>query len=136
MIEEKQISTVNETKFLGLIIDNTLSWKGHTEYIKPKLCSACYVMRTVKPYVSQNALKIIYYYYFHAVMSYGLMFWGSSAENTKIFKLQKRMVRIMTGCKSNHSCRSLSVNLKILPVPSQYIFSLLLFVNKNKAIYN
>ena len=41
MTEDKQISAVNGTKFLRLIIDNTLSWKGHIEYIKSKLSSAC-----------------------------------------------------------------------------------------------
>jgi hypothetical protein len=89
-------------------------------------------MRTVKPYVSQHALKIIYYSYFHSVMNSGLMVWGSSTESIKIFKLQKKMIRIMMGYKSNHSCRGLFVNLEILPLPSQYIFSLLLFLNKNR----
>jgi hypothetical protein len=60
MIENKHISTVKETKFLGLVIDNTLSWKGHIDCIISKLSSACYVMRTVKPYVSHSTLKIIY----------------------------------------------------------------------------
>jgi hypothetical protein len=92
MIEDKQISTVNETKFLGLIIDNTLSWKGHIEYIKSTLSSACYVMRTVKPFVSQNALEIIYYSYFHSIMNYGLLLWGSSTESIKIFKFQKKVI--------------------------------------------
>jgi hypothetical protein len=132
MIENKHISTVKETAFLGLIIDNALSWKGHIDYIIPKLSSACYVMRTVKPYVSHNTLKIIYYSYFHSVMNYGLLFWGSSTESIKIFKLQKKMIRVMMGYKSNHSCRDLFVTLGILPLSSQYIFSLLLFLNKNK----
>jgi hypothetical protein len=89
-------------------------------------------MRTVKPFVSQNALKTTYYSDFHSVMNYGLLFWGSSTESIKIFKLQKKMIRIMMGCKSNHFCRSLFANLEILPLPSQYIFSLLLFLNKNR----
>jgi hypothetical protein len=38
----------------------------------------------------------------------------------------------MMRCKSNHSCRGLFANLKILPLPSQYIFLLLLFLNKNR----
>ena len=59
-IENKLITTVKATKFLGLITDNKLSWKGHINYIIPKLSSACYVMRTVKPHVSHNALKVIY----------------------------------------------------------------------------
>jgi hypothetical protein len=53
-------------------------------------------------------------------------------ESIKIFKLQKKMIRIMMGYKNNHSCRNLFVTLGILPLSSQYIFSLLLFLNKNK----
>jgi hypothetical protein len=41
-------------------------------------------------------------------------------------------MRIMKGCKSNHSCRGVFANLEILRQPSQYIFSLLLFLNKNR----
>jgi len=58
-----------ETNFLGLFINNILSQKTHTEYIKSKLSSTCYAMRSVKPYVSLNTLKIIYYSYFHSVMT-------------------------------------------------------------------
>jgi hypothetical protein len=55
--EGKQISVVNEAKFLGLFINNHLFWKTHIECIKFKLSSACYAMRSVKPYVTLNTLK-------------------------------------------------------------------------------
>ena len=61
MCEDKHICTPNETKFLRLVINNNLSWKTHIECIKSKLSSACYAMQSVKPYVSINTLKIIYY---------------------------------------------------------------------------
>ena len=93
------ITTANEIKFLGLIIDNKLSWKGHIDYITTKLNSASYCMRAVKPFVSQDTLKIIYYSYFHSIMAYGLPFWGFSTESIKVFKLQKRAIRVMMGCK-------------------------------------
>jgi len=86
-IANVNIATINEIKFLGLIIDNKLSWKGHIDYIIPRLNSACYCMRTVKPYVHHNTLKIIYYSHFHSVITYGLIFWGSSMESIKIFRL-------------------------------------------------
>jgi len=44
-------------------------------------------MRSVKLYVSLNALKMIYYSYFHSVMTYGLLFWGHSSASIKIFRL-------------------------------------------------
>jgi hypothetical protein len=104
-IGNTNITTINEIMFLGLKIDNKLSWKGHMDYIVPKLNSACYCMRAVKPYVLQNTLQLIYYSYFHSVMTYGLIFWGSSTESTKIFRLQMKIIRIMVGYKRNQSCR-------------------------------
>ena len=76
--EDKQISTSNETKFLGLSINNNLSWKTHIECIKSKLRSACYAMPSVKPCVSLNTLKMIFCPYFNSVMTYDLLFWGQS----------------------------------------------------------
>ena len=48
---DKHIHTDIETKFLGLFINNNLSWKTHIEGIKSKLSSVCYAMPSVKPYV-------------------------------------------------------------------------------------
>jgi hypothetical protein len=50
--EDKQISIVNETKFLGVFINNNLSRKTHIECIKSKLSSACYAVRSVKPFLT------------------------------------------------------------------------------------
>ena len=41
--EHENVVTSTETKFLGLIIEETLSWKQHIDAIAVKLCSACYV---------------------------------------------------------------------------------------------
>jgi hypothetical protein len=38
----------------------------------------------------------------------------------------------MVGYKRNQSCRELFHKLGILPLPSQYIFSLLIFLSKNR----
>ena len=82
-LENKEIEPVKETKFLGLIIDEKLSWKEHINCMIPKLSSACYVIRTVITYISHTTLKIIYYLNIHSIMNYGILFWSSSTE---IFK--------------------------------------------------
>jgi hypothetical protein len=41
--------------------------------------------------------------------------WGNSTESAKIFKMQKRAIRIISGMKKRHSCRDLFKKLKILP---------------------
>ena len=86
------ISKVNDTEFWGLIIINTLSWKTHIDKILPKLRSACFAMRSVKPSVSQQMLKVIYYSRFHSIMSHGTIFWGHSSPSIRVFRLQKRLL--------------------------------------------
>jgi hypothetical protein len=49
--------------------------------------------------------------------------------------MQKRVIRIMMGCGYRESCRELLKKLKILPLSSQYIFSLLLFVVNNSDYF-
>jgi hypothetical protein len=120
--ENNHIPEVDDIKFFGLNINHTLFWKTHIDNILPKLCSACFGMRSVKPYVSHQMLKVIYYSYFHSIMSYGIIFWGHSASSVRVFRLQKRIIRIMMGCKSRDSCRKLFISLKILPLSSLYIY--------------
>ena len=45
------------------------------------------------------------------------------------------IIRIVTNSPRRVSCRELFKKLKIRPLPSQYIFSLLLFVIKNRDLF-
>jgi hypothetical protein len=91
-LSHKQIFNSNCTKFLGLIIDNKLSWKNHIDYLTTKLSTTCFIMRVIKPLMSLNTLKMIYFSYIHSVMTYGItsIFWGNSPHSTKVFKIQKK----------------------------------------------
>jgi len=80
------------TKLFGLFINKTLSWKIHIECVKSKLSSA-----SVKPHVSLNTLKMIYYFFFHFVMTYGLLFWEHFSDSVKIFIVQKKIFGIIMG---------------------------------------
>ena len=127
------ITNTNSTKFLGVIIDSTLSWKDHITRLTLKLNKACYAIRAVKPFMSSEILKMIYYSYFHSLLSYGIILWGNSHFSDSIFKIQKRIIRVITNTGRRDSCRELYKKLQILTLPSQYILSLLVFVNKNRS---
>jgi len=79
------ITNINSTKFLGLIIDSTLSCKDHITRLTSKLKKACYAIRAIKPFMSLDVMKIIYYSYVHPVISYGIIFWGNSHLSDSIF---------------------------------------------------
>jgi hypothetical protein len=86
--------------------------------------------------MSQDMMKMVYYAYFHSAKSYGIILWGNPTDITRIFKMQKRAIRIITGSRNRDSCRDLFKNLKILPFHSQYTLSFLLFAVGNKSTYN
>jgi hypothetical protein len=68
-------------------------------------------------------------------MIYGLIFWGNSHCSKTIFILEKRMIRLIVGIRGRHSCREHFKKPKILPLQSQYILSLLLFVIGSRSYF-
>ena len=98
------ITNMNSTKFLGITTDSSVSWKEHISDLTSILNKACYAIRAIKPLLSLNVLRIIYFSYFHSIMSYGIIFWGNSHLANNIFKIQKRIIRIMTNKSKHDSC--------------------------------
>ena len=80
-------------------------------------------------------MKIIYFPYFRSIMTYGVIFWGNSTDRNNVFKRQKRAIRLITNSSNRTSCRGLFKELDILPLHSQYILSLAIFVVKNMEIF-
>jgi hypothetical protein len=93
-------------KFLGLNIDEMVSWKNHINYLVTQLSSACFIMRAFKPIMSPGSLRMISFAYIHSVLTYGIIFWGNSSYTIKVFKIQKKVIRIIMGLKKYDSCRN------------------------------
>jgi len=102
--DNKLIKEIKNTKFLGLNVDSSLSWKDHIEQMIYKLGRACYAIKYVKYFVSQETLRTIYFSYFHSILSYGIIFWDNSAYNSIIFKIKKTVIRIIKNARNGDSC--------------------------------
>ena len=55
------VSEIMSIKFLGLLIDNKLTWKPYGRELAIKLNRACYIMRIIKPMMSRESLITIYH---------------------------------------------------------------------------
>jgi hypothetical protein len=58
--KEKYIELTVNTEFLGLQIDNHITWKNHIWQMIPKLSAACYALRSMVYISNINTLKSIY----------------------------------------------------------------------------
>ena len=117
--DNKLIKKTKNTKFLGLNIDSSLSWEDHIEQMMFKLGRACSAIRYVKHFMSQDTLRTIYFSYFNSILLYGIIFWCNSAYSYDIFKIQKRITRIIMNARNGDSYHQLFKNLKILPLKSR-----------------
>jgi hypothetical protein len=130
-----KIDNIHNIKFLGLIVDTSLSWKNHIDQLGHKLNKSCYLIRSIKPFLSLEMLKMVYFSYVHSLLTYGIIFWGNSTHSKVIFKIQKHIIRIMTDSGIRDSCRALFKALDILPLQSQYIYSISVFIVMNRDLF-
>jgi hypothetical protein len=103
--------------------------------LSSQLNKACYAIMAIKPLMSLNSMRMIYHSHVHSVLSYGIISWGNALYNESIFKIQKRITRVIIISGRLVLCHGLFKKLQILPLQSQYIFSLLLFVAKKRNYF-
>ena len=85
----------SSTKFLGLTLDEKLTFEEHINNICKRLSTCTYALRTIRKHCSLEVAKTAYYGYFQSILSYGIIFWGAAADcyTHRAFILQKMVVR-------------------------------------------
>jgi hypothetical protein len=91
------ISNRTNLSILGKVMEISCTWKAHISQLMPKFCKACYSVRVIKPIIPTETIKMVYYSYFHSLLTYGIIFLGNSSFSEQIFRIQKRIIRV--GCK-------------------------------------
>jgi hypothetical protein len=102
---DDSIQSIYRADIYYLTLDNSLSWKKHIEAIVPKLSAATFAMRKVQSFLSLDSLKLIYYSYFHSVLTYRIIFWSNTHYSNAINKKKKRIIRIMVGIRNRDYCK-------------------------------
>ncbi|KAK9511557.1 hypothetical protein O3M35_000190 [Rhynocoris fuscipes] len=118
-------------KFLGIMMDQRLDWSEHIAATLSKVSRGCFILRKLRSCVDLAAMKSAYFAYVHSHLRYGTIVWGRANAITRLFKMQKRFVRLIEGLPRKQSCRSIFRKLKIMTVPSLYIYECLVLVSNN-----
>ena len=96
-INKKAIPEKNAVKYLGLMIDSGLTWKSHIDKLVKKVSSSLGLIRKIRPYVTIEILKTLYYSLIYSHITYAIEVWGSAdpIHLNNILLLQKRPVRMI-----------------------------------------
>jgi hypothetical protein len=95
--DNKIITSMSNTKFFGITIENILSPKSHMDQLLPQLSATCCAIKFIKLLMPQDILKMVYCSYFHSIMDYSIIFLGNSSCNINIFRLQKKVRQSVTS---------------------------------------
>ena len=98
LINKKAISEENYLKYLGVVVDSTLSWNHQISNITKKILRAIGIMYKLRDLVPLTVLMSIYYCLIYSHIVYAIEVWGSAfkTELNKILILQKRAIRLMS----------------------------------------
>lgn len=131
-----KIEEMETMKFLGLYIDNNISWKSHIEHICNRLNQYSYALYRLSKVVNQSAVKTAYTAYVDSILRYGVIFWGNSTDKLRAFRAQKQCIRATFGLKQMDSCRPYFVDYRLLTLPSLYIYECAIFVRYNLNMFS
>ena len=94
-MNDTSITKVQHARLLGVIIDETLSFKKHIESISRKVACAIYSLRKIRHLISQKIATSIYYTIIFPHLHYCITIWGNKHSYLlhTLLLLQKRAVR-------------------------------------------
>lgn len=121
--------------FLGVTLDSGLRWEDQVNKLCKKLSSCVFLMRTMRKIVQLNCLKTVYFSLFESVYCYAILSWGHTTHLSRVFSVQRRVLRVILGLPYRENVREHFRQLGLLTVPSMYIFRCLLFLKSNSGLY-
>ena len=114
---EDPLPSVKSTRFLGVTIDNKLTWTTHTDNLIRKLSANKILLSKAKYLMNPEAKRLIYFAHIHSHLTYANTVWStntSKKQKTTIEKIQKYCLRSIANKKHNSHTDPLFKLLKIL----------------------
>src|SRR5215510_6076776 len=130
LFKDHIIGYKSEMKFLGLNITDTLAWHAHIYSLSSNLSKIYFMIKSLKHIIGEKLIWNIYFAYFESKLRYGILFWGGNSKIIIPFRLQKKVIKLITGVHKCTSCRPIFKRFKILTLTSLYIHETLCFLKK------
>jgi len=105
-------------KYLGVILDEHLTWNEHINDLCNKLKRHFKTFYCLRRFLNKEQAKTIYYALIYSRIRYGITVYGSASKNkiSKIQTLQNKLLKVLLAKRFQYSTNSLHNELKILKV--------------------
>ena len=97
MIGNSQIQRTHVKKFLGIYIDDRLTFGDHVNKICTKMSRSVGVMRRLRTFLPRDVLKQLFYTLIYSRFTYGIICYGSAYQNQiqRVKKVINRSLKLV-----------------------------------------
>ena len=143
ILDDTNLQRVQHTKFLGVLIDECLSWKNHIDCVSKTISRNIGIMNKLKHFIPDCILYTLYCTLVLPYLNYGIVIWGKNCKTylEKLLKLQKWAIRTVANCHYRDHTAPLFAKYNVLTIEDMYTLELGTFmyrysVNELPLIFN
>ena len=116
IIDGELINEVDKTKFLGILIDNKLTWKQHIAHVSGKISRGIGMIIKARQYLNKQGLISLYYSFIYPCLTYCNHIRGSTYKTSlkRLTMLQNKAVRIIAHDRWRASSDPIYKHLNIM----------------------
>ena len=128
------ISRVHVTKYLGMYLDEQLSWTHHVEYVINKLVKLRGAFYYIANVVDEHCIRQIYHAYVFPYIEYGIEVYGACGDTVmkKLQIEQNKLLQILYKKERRYETNKLYHEIKLLKCIDIYKFFIGLLVYKQQ----
>ena len=134
-INNQVIKRQSSIKFLGIILDENLSWKEHLKLTESKVAQNIGLIYKAKPYLNKDSLLALYFSYIHSYINCANLVWGSTNRTylRKINSQQNHALRLIHNKNRLYHSKELFESCEILNVYKLNLLNTVVFMHKIKS---
>jgi len=131
LVNNIRIKNVNYSKYLGVIIDNKLTWQYHIDYVYNKLLKFTSIFYKIRDQVNTDVLRMIYFAFVHPHILYSIEIYGNTYQTylSKLLILNNKLLRILQNQSIRTPVGNLYRTFNTLPIPLMHEYRILNFVH-------
>ena len=126
------LSRVESTKFLGVYVDQHMTWKDHIKSISSKIAKNTGIIARTAHILPPSIRLKLYYSLIYPYLAYCNLVWASTYTTRlqRLITLQKRVIRIVAGTTYGSHTNPLFFNFKVLKLEQLRLFQIGEFMYK------
>jgi len=132
VIGDSVVGRADYIKFLGVYLDEHLTFKNHIQHVVSKISKSTGLMYKLRSFLPQDILQTLYQSLIYPYLLYGIEVWFSTSQNLKgkVEICQRKVVRTLNGLRRDDHTSCYFKTMNILKLEDLYKYQIALYTHK------